>query len=162
MKEIKAYEATDGTQFFNKDEAEHHETVTLSTPVDTGYRPSIGETCEYWEDGYGWRECSVIGMAAGDEMYVLQSYECLWFEMDEIFRAVRVNGSNAIDEDEENEFQLILTFDDYENPLSKKVIDCSTIREAKQSLSDYKKRLPHCSVSGDLTIIGPLTKMIWR
>ena len=95
MKEIKAYEASDGTKFYDKQVAESYEYWLTSTPTQEThtYRPSLYESCEVWVGvDYGWRDCYVVGMDEGDYGYVLQSYEAVWFECDEIFRKKSIKG----------------------------------------------------------------------
>ena len=87
---------SDGTKFFTKELCEHFENIIKNAPTleDHQYRPSVGEECEFWSED-SWRECYIVGMGFGEEGYVIQSYEEVFFECDTIFR--KTEGSDTED-----------------------------------------------------------------
>lgn len=88
LKEIIAYETSDGKKYLDKYTAERYETNLQNTPTKEShpYQPSVGENCLCWSEGC-WRDCYIVGKDCGDVDFVVQSYEDLFFaDEDTIFK----------------------------------------------------------------------------
>jgi len=78
--------------------------VSEAKPVFTQAMADAGElvggiTCEYLDANSGWRECYIVGRDQGDYIWVIQSYESVFFMPEDglKFRPIQTEREKAIE-----------------------------------------------------------------